>query len=137
MQPSIDDHLTQIADLAQTMPAIARKREMNPAAFMPDIARERAMLWYVAEAAKEMRLEAGRGQVEIAAAFVRAGNKAPGQSTITRFENHQSQPKQIDATIAAYAEELDVEPQVIWKRAAEMWDEAPKSPDEVGRGLVA
>jgi transcriptional regulator of aromatic amino acid metabolism len=73
------------------------------------------MLYWVAEAAKELRLGAGRKLVHPAA----SGNM--DQSTLYRFERHQGQPESIDATVAAYADDLDIEPIEIWERALELW----------------
>lgn len=76
------------------------------------------MLYWIAEAAKQLRLGAGRKLVHVAA----SGDM--DQSTIYRFERHHGQPESIDATIAAYADDLDREPIDVWELALEMWRDA-------------
>jgi hypothetical protein len=89
-----------------------------------------AMLYWIAEACKEARIEAGRHQVHIAASL------STNQSTIFRFEEHEGQPRSIDATVAAYGDDLKLDPRQLWARALEMWiaGEEPAA-EEVARGV--
>lgn len=83
---------------------------------VPDTTEEqRGMLYWVAEAAKEARIDAGRLQVHIAAEL------SKNQSTIDRFESHGSQPREVDATVQAYADDLEIDVRQLWARALEMW----------------
>jgi hypothetical protein len=92
----------------------------------------KAMVYWVAEAAREAREEADRLQVHIAAEL----NK--NQSAIARFEEHANQPRDIDETVAAYAADLDIDPRQLWARALEMWIEAETpSADDAARGVEA
>lgn len=90
----------------------------------------KAMVYWIAEAAREARQEAKRKHVHIAAGL------DSDQSTISRFENHEGQPRDIDRTVEAYAEDLEIDVRQLWARALEMWIEADR-PDaaDVARGL--
>lgn len=73
------------------------------------------MTYYLAMAAKKMREELGRMHVHIAATM----NK--DQSTIYRFEQGVTVPRDINLMVAAYADDLDTTPIQIWERALKMW----------------
>lgn len=113
--------------------SLPRKRAAGPAAYMRDMATKetvKAMVYWVAEAAKEAREEADRLQVHVAAGI----NK--NQSAIARFEDHKNQPRNLDETIAAYADDLDIDPRQLWARALEMWIAAEEpSAADAARGL--
>lgn len=98
------------------------------------------MSYWVALAASQMRESKGRMMVHIAAELSTA------ESKISRFERHVSFPRDLDATIAAYARDLDVAPIEIWTRALELWradasatpvedDGPPAPPGKLGRDL--
>lgn len=93
-----------------------------------------SMLYWLAEAAREARKAAGRKQVHIAAS-TRTG---VDQSTITRFEKrHGGWPRNPDATIQAYADDLDVSPRDLWRKALELWDDyAAMSADQRAGWIV-
>jgi hypothetical protein len=78
------------------------------------------MIRWLAQAAQEARLEAGRLEVHVAAALNR------DQSTINRFEQGKAWPRNPDETIQAYADDLGVDPRQIWTRAIELWISAEK-----------
>lgn len=83
------------------------------------------MIYWLAQAAKEARESAGRMQVHVAASM----NK--DQSTVYRFEQGQHWPRNTDEIVAAYADDLDLEPQDLWERALELWrchDAAARTP---------
>jgi len=80
-----------------------------------------AMMYWLAEAAKERREAAQRKHVHIAA------EANVDQSTVSRFESHETTPTQLDAMIAAYARDLDVRPIDIWGRAIELWRASDQS----------
>jgi predicted TPR repeat methyltransferase len=84
------------------------------------------MLWWIAEAARMAREEADpeRLQVDIASVLRQR------ESTIYRFEAHQTQPRDLDATVRAYAAELGIEPQDIWLRALSLWGASDSSSEE-------
>jgi hypothetical protein len=44
------------------------------------------------------------------------------QETIGKFERGQRWPRDPDRTIAAYAEDLDIEPFVLWREALRRWE---------------
>lgn len=78
-----------------------------------------SMLYWLAEVARDARKTAGRKQVHIAAS-TQAG---VDQSTITRFEKRSGGwPRNPDATIKAYADDLDVSPRELWRAALELWE---------------
>lgn len=101
--------------------SIPRKRALASRDFMrlmPYPAEDdRGMLYWIAEAAKEARVEAGRHQVHIAAEIGNGTN----QSTIDRFEGHKSQPKNLDTTLRAYANDLEIDVRQLWARGLELW----------------
>ena len=84
---------------------------------------DNTMLYWLARAAKELREEAGRMQVHIAATM------SIDQSSIYRFEQGRAWPRQTDLMIAAYAEDLDVaDARDIWRRALDMWEAQGQAP---------
>lgn len=84
---------------------------------------EDTMLYWLAQTAKELREQAGRKQVHIAAAM------STDQSTIYRFEQGRTWPRRTDALIAAYADDLDIEdPRDIWNHALQLWLERGDAP---------
>jgi hypothetical protein len=135
MQPRQSRKTRVPSDEAHIEVSLPRKRASSPTAYMRDMATEesvKAMVYWIAEAAKEAREEAGRLQVHVAAGLDK------NQSAIARFEDHKNQPRDLDQTIAAYAEDLDIDPRQLWARALEMWiaAEAP-APAAAARGLQA
>jgi hypothetical protein len=76
------------------------------------------MLYWLSLAAKQMREEADRLQVHVAASL------SKNQSTIARFEDAQGWPRNVDLTVAAYADDLGVHPRELWARALELWSSA-------------
>jgi hypothetical protein len=91
------------------------------------------MLFWLAKVCRDARIAAGRRQVHIA---VRVGAKAVDSSTIARFERAEVWPRNADEMVAAYADDLDLEPRVLWSRAIRCWlaDGTPPvvSPDTLG-----
>lgn len=79
---------------------------------------EGTMTFWLATAAKELREAAGRKQVHIAATM----NK--DQSTVYRFEQGETIPRELNLFVAAYADDLDITAIQIWERALELWREA-------------
>jgi hypothetical protein len=82
---------------------------------------EQAMAHWLAVAATELRESKGRKHVHIAA------GANVDQSTVWRFEREESFPRDMDALVAAYADDLDVRPIDIWRRALGLWSEATLS----------
>jgi hypothetical protein len=84
------------------------------------------MLYWLAQAAKQAREAAERKQVHVAASADR------DQSSIYRFEQARTWPRDPDAIIGAYADDLDVDPVEIWATAVELWRAwaAALSPEE-------
>lgn len=81
------------------------------------------MLYWLARAAKELREEAGRKQVHIAATM------SIDQSSIYRFEQGNAWPRQTDLVVAAYAEDLEIaDARDIWRRALDLWDAEGEAP---------
>jgi len=74
------------------------------------------MLYWLKRAAKELRAEAGRKQVHVAASM------DADQSTVWRFENDEGWPRNPDVFIAAYADDLGVTAFDIWSHALELWE---------------
>jgi hypothetical protein len=77
-----------------------------------------AMMYWLREASRELREAKERKHVHIAA----SGNV--DQSTVSRFESGDSTPRDIDGLIAAYADDLDLDPREIWAMALRAWDAA-------------
>lgn len=76
------------------------------------------MRFWIAEAAKQAREAANRMLVHVAA------SASVDQSTIYRFEKHEVFPDDIDLTVAAYADDLDIEPIQLWQTALDLWRES-------------
>jgi hypothetical protein len=76
------------------------------------------MSYWLAAAARELREQADRKQVHVAA------GADVDQSTVWRFEHSGTFPRNVDSLIAAYAEDLSMSPIEIWAKALEMWREA-------------
>jgi transcriptional regulator with XRE-family HTH domain len=74
-----------------------------------------SMLYWLARATREMRKARDRKQVHVAA------SAGVDQSTIWRWEQAVGWPRNIDAVIAAYADDFEIEPLVIWEHALELW----------------
>jgi transcriptional regulator with XRE-family HTH domain len=82
------------------------------------------MIHWLATAAKRLREEQRRKQVHIAAAL------SIDQSSVYRFEAGNNWPRDPDAMIAAYAEDLDIDdPREIWEMALELWCTEGEAPD--------
>lgn len=75
-----------------------------------------AMRYWLAYTVKSLREAAGRKLSHVAASADR------DQSTIYRFERGtMTFPSETDHIIAAYADDLDIEPYVIWQLAVDNW----------------
>lgn len=88
------------------------------ATYSGGMAAKGTMLYWLATAAKELRETAGRKQVHIAASM------SKDQSTVYRFEQGGSVPRDLDLFIAAYADDLDIKASQIWERALQMWKDS-------------
>jgi transcriptional regulator with XRE-family HTH domain len=75
------------------------------------------MLRYLGQAAEEARVRADRLPAHIAARL------RVSDSTVRRFERGLSWPTNPDATVDAYAAELDIDARELWARALELWRE--------------
>jgi hypothetical protein len=82
---------------------------------MTDDPVEGTMTYWLAWAAKETRVNSGRKPRHVSHRLDR------DQGTIMRFEAHQNMPHDLDAVIAAYAEDCGTTPTEIWKRALDLW----------------
>lgn len=74
-----------------------------------------AMLHWLAKACADARVASQRKQVHIAA------GADLDQSAVWRFEAGKGWPREPDKLIAAYADDLDIDPAQIWEAALEMW----------------
>lgn len=123
-----------------------REREAQAQAFgnrhLESVADTESMLYWLAEAARKARLTAGRKQVHVAASYKAVAKEAVDQSTIARFEKHIAWPRDADAMIAAYADDLNVTAVELWSAAVEMWREdagrakPPRDPLGLAEGFV-
>lgn len=75
------------------------------------------MKFWLARACEAARKAAGRRQVHVAA------SADVDQSTIARFERGAAWPKDTDQVVAAYADDLDIQPIDLWSEALRMWQE--------------
>ena len=99
---------------------------------MAEVMAEDSMIHWLAEVAREAREEAGVKHVMIAAAL------NMDQSSVSRFEKGEAWPRDADATIQAYGEELGIDPRVLWRRALERWmAEGSPSAERAGRAVQA
>ena len=79
---------------------------------------DNGVLPWIAGVCRQARIAAGRRQVHIAAAA------DVDQSTVNRFELAQGWPRDVDAMIAAYAEDLAIPAIELWRRAIDAWQSA-------------
>jgi hypothetical protein len=86
------------------------------------------MLQWLATACKDARAEGDVHQVRVAA----AADPPVDQSVIARFEKGQSWPRDLDAIVAGYADELEVSELELWERALELWRTAGRPEEESG-----
>jgi transcriptional regulator with XRE-family HTH domain len=73
------------------------------------------MLPWIGAAARAAREARARKQVHIAATL------GVDQGTIGRFEGGRAWPRDPDKVVAAYAEDLDMDPLEIWEAAVAEW----------------
>jgi hypothetical protein len=76
---------------------------------------EKAMRYWIAQAAKQRRLRAKRLLVHVGASASR------DQSTIYRFEEGGAWPRDADGIVSAYADDLEIHPIELWADAIELW----------------
>jgi len=82
------------------------------------VRRVAGLLPHLGKAARTLRRERGIKLVRVGAALDKT------EAALARFERGEAQPNDLDATIQAYAEELDIDPIEIWQLALEYWDAA-------------
>ena len=89
------------------------------APYLAVVLEQDSMLLWLARAAVQAREAAGRKQVHIAASADR------DQSSIYRFEQaakgKSGWPRDADRIVAAYADDLDIDPIALWAQALQMW----------------
>lgn len=119
--PEVSDSLMDVLRLR------AAQARDHGTAYLAPVADPDSMLYWLTQAAGQMREAAGRIQVHVAASL------SVDQSTIGRFESGISWPRNPDKTIRAYADDLDIEPIQIWEEALRLWAEhrASTPPDAV------
>lgn len=125
-------HPNRQSQTRRSFSGVARKRRPPRSAFMAEVMAEDTMFHWLAEVAREAREEVGIKHVRIAAAL------NMDQSSVSRFEKGEAWPRDPDAFIQAYGEELGIDPRVLWQRALERWmaEESP-SAERAGRAVQA
>lgn len=114
--------------MAATIPAesvslmdVLREREMQARAargcHLAAVPDTESMVFWISLACEQARLTAGRKQVHVAA----SDRDGVNQSTIDRFEDATAWPRNPDRIIAAYADDLDVDPIQLWQEALSLW----------------
>lgn len=106
-----------VRDTPDLLEILSRRRaqaEPDFDAYPPPMA-EGTMTFWLAAAAKELREAAGRMHVHVAASM------SKDQSTVYRFEQGNTVPRDLNLFIAAYADDLDIKPIQIWERALDLW----------------
>lgn len=73
------------------------------------------MSYWLAVAAGELREAKSRKMVHVASQLSKS------ESSLSRFERHLVNPRNLDATVAAYARDLEMRPIDIWARALDLW----------------
>lgn len=73
------------------------------------------MLEHIGEASRDARRQAGLRQLDVAT------TAGVSHVTISRFERGKSWPLDPDRVVAAYAEELRVDPIELWTAALDRW----------------
>jgi hypothetical protein len=95
-----------------------------------------AFLPYLAQAAREARLDVGLKYTHISHLVLKRGGKAGvSESTLARFEHAEHWPEDPDAMINAYCQAIDCHPYELWARALRCWQEnANLKPQRPPRG---
>lgn len=73
------------------------------------------MLFWLAQVCRELRSNAKRKQVHVAA------GADVDQSTVNRFERAIAWPRNPDRLVHAYADDLGVDPADLWAEALSRW----------------
>lgn len=114
---------SQSPQIAQDLFSVLSTREAQARAFgdrhLVAVLDTDSMLYWLAEACTRARKTAERRQVHIAASTL----KGVDQSTIARFEKHTAWPRNTDAIVQAYADDLDISPLDLWGAALDLWRE--------------
>jgi len=106
------------ASLPELLSQRQAQARIDSGAYLHAVADEATMLYWVALACRSARESAGRLQVHIGA------SANVDQSTINRFEKHIAWPRDADKLVAAYAEDLGIEPIQLWREALRLWQDA-------------
>lgn len=90
----------------------------------PALAGRQTLIYWLGQALKRLRQESpGLKQVRIAA------TAGVDQSTIWRLEEEAHRwPRHVEVIVAAYAEELELDPRDIWAFAFELWRHYGEAP---------
>lgn len=104
-----------VPDLLGVLAARQRQAQGECGTYLALVPNQDRMLFWLAKACKEARLAADRKLVHVAASANR------DQSTLFRFEKGEGWPRETDQFIAAYADDLDIDPIQIWETAIQMW----------------
>lgn len=107
-----------VPDLIGALAARQTQAGMPDPPYSPRTVAQGTMSYWLARAAKAAREAADRKQVHVAA----SANK--DQSSIYRFEQGKSWPQDTDLLVAAYADDLDIDPIDLWQAALDMWRES-------------
>lgn len=83
---------------------------------------EDTMRYWLGVVCREQREKRDRLQVHVAASLDR------NQSTVARFERGDGWPQDPDITVAAYADDLDMDPVELWTLALERWQAEGRQP---------
>ena len=106
------DAPVSLLDVLSQRQAQARR---HGATYLAPVADQDSMLFWLARACKAAREAAGRKQVHVAA------SANSDQSTIARFEKATAWPRATDQIVAAYADDLDIDPLDLWQEAMRLW----------------
>lgn len=78
------------------------------------------MLVFLGAECRTLRENAGIKAIHVAARL------DSSEAKVTRFEKGQTQPDDLDGMVTAFADELGVQPTVIWQGALKTWLAAPE-----------
>jgi hypothetical protein len=91
------------------------------------------LIAYLGPLLGELRKEQRLNRVRIGFHLTERGKS---ESALGQFERGNSQPRDLDSVVEAYAEELGIEPLAIWRMALERY-EATERPAAVAREVEA
>lgn len=121
MQGTPSEARQDTPDLLSMLSQRRTQAQRAGAPYLAPVAEQDTMLHWLAQTCREARKAADRKQVHVAA------GADVDQSTVNRFESATAWPRNADRVVAAYADDLEIEPVQLWAEALANWQRAVAS----------